>query len=162
MEGHPYGKGDEVYYSTDGLFYLSKIDGNFDIPGSDDWERVNDSIDNYVLDDQIENAISEGRFIFNENIFSEEEKKMALLYLAAHFLCVDIKNIAGGANAQAVYPEATKSAGNVSVGYKISDTIANNPVLSSLMATGYGQKFLMMISPRLIGNVMLVRGWTTP
>jgi hypothetical protein len=158
-----YKEGAEVYHTPDENFYRSTVDNNIEEPPNPDfWERITDSVNNYITDDQIEKAIEEARFIFREDLFQDREKMMAWLYLAAHFLVVDIRNITGGVNSAPYFIESHKRAGSVEVSYAIPSGISSNPLLSGLMTTGFGQKYLTMAYPRSVAHMMLLKGWTTP
>ena len=97
-ETEPYNTDDQVYYSVNGLFYKALSDGVTSIPtNTGDWERVTDSINNYILDADITKAFSEAQFNFNQSLFgSDDNIQIGYLYLTAHFLVLDIRRSGQG------------------------------------------------------------------
>lgn len=115
-----------------------------------------------IIDNDINKAFREACSNFNENLFEdEEEQKMAFLYLAAFYLVLDIKNSSAGLNSSFVGFTTSKSVDNVSESFYIPDWIKKNPVYSIYMNNGYGQKYISLLYPRLIGGMYLVKGETT-
>lgn len=121
-----------------------------------------------VLDVDITNALNDGTLLFNSGLWCDDlEKKTAFLFLAAHFLVLNIQGAGGlsgtnfgkGMKSHGGGVTQQKSVGSVSVGYAISPYISNDPVLSQFMRTDYGQKYLQLLTPRLCGNVAVVAGW---
>ena len=51
------------------------------------------------------------------------------------------------------------SMGGISVSYAIPSRIRNSPILAQFMRTDYGQRYLAMLTPRLVGNVAVVAGF---
>ncbi|NCX93985.1 MAG: DUF4054 domain-containing protein [Gammaproteobacteria bacterium] len=126
-------------------------------------EPVLDCPKDFVTDNDIRKSYSEAKMLFNPSLFStDEEFKMCFLYLSAHYLSYDLQAAAQGAGNQGAYPVNSRSVGGVSESYTIPDWMASDPVLSPLMLTRYGQKYLSLIRPLLIGAVAVYRGWTTP
>lgn len=122
-----------------------------------------------ILDIDISKAIDEASLIFNEGIWADDtEKKIAYYYLTAHFLVKDIQMSGGldnqknGLSSSGVHPIQSKSVGPVSVSYGLPQDIINDRVLSQFLSTQYGQKFLQMITPRMIGQILIAPGTTTP
>lgn len=125
-------------------------------------EEVENPLD-YVQDKDIEKAISEAGMNFNESLFGyEEDKKLAFLYLTAHYLVTDLSNSAQGVNGSFSGFMTSKSVGNVSVGYSLPQWILDNPIYSLIALTGYGRKYLQLIIPCLVGQVFTVAGTTRP
>jgi hypothetical protein len=119
-----------------------------------------------VRDADITRALADANMLFNPGLWSTEEKPTVYGLLAAHFLVTNIQ-AAGGASpgnqgkGLASHGGGTvesKSVGGVSVGFAVPDFVRQNPILSQLMRTDYGQKFLMLIYPRLVGNVAVISG----
>ena len=161
--GKVYFKGDEVYVAPN--FYQSLIDNNTAaVTDTTAWKAVNDSVDGYLSDFDIEKAIGEATLNFNEELFSEDDaaKKIPFLYLVAYYLVIDIKNgMAGlGSSAYASYI-GSKSVGNVSESYAIPSWVQNDPTLGLYMDNGYGKKYLTLVLPRITGFIYLARGGTT-
>ena len=55
----------------------------------------------------------------------------------------------------------SKTVGSVSESYAIPQWMMNNQVLGTYAQTGYGRKYLSLIQPYLIGNIILTPGRTT-
>lgn len=161
VEGKAYFKDDEVYYNLN--FYQSLTDGNTTLPtDTDNWQLYNDSVDNYIQDSDILRAFNEAKINFNANLFSDDDTiKMVFLYLAAHYLVVDLNNAQNPLAMGFMGFTQSKSVGSVSESYGIPQWMLNNQVLSAYAQTGYGRKYLSLIQPYLIGNIMLIPGGTT-
>lgn len=56
---------------------------------------------------------------------------------------------------------ASKSVGSVSESYSIPQWMLNNPTFSMYAQNGYGRKYLSLIQPFLVGNIILSKGATT-
>lgn len=123
-------------------------------------EEVEDPLQ-YISDGDIKRALGEALAIFPCDLFeSDEMKTLALLYLTAHYLCQDFKNAQQGLNSTGTYPATSKTVRNVSESYSLPNSITNNPMLSYIAQTGYGQKYLSLYWPRTIGRIRVVGGWT--
>ena len=86
-----YFKGDEVYFSPN--FYESLVDDNTsELSDTTKWKVIKDSEDSYIRDADIGKAIEEAKLAFNADLFSgcECEAKLAMLYLTAFYLVLDI------------------------------------------------------------------------
>lgn len=161
QEGKAYFKGDIVYYNNN--FYKSLIDGNLTTPdNSDNWELTNDSTDNYVQDSDILRAFAEAKINFNPDFFKDDETAiMVFCYLAAHYLIIDLNNASNPLALGFIGFTQSKSVGSVSESYGIPQWMLSNQILSAYVQTGYGRKYLSLIQPYLIGNVILTPGRTT-
>lgn len=157
-----YNTDNEVYYSTTDLFYKCLNDSVTSVPTtSADWERITDSIYNYVLNSGITKAFSEAQINFNQSLFANDAQiTLAYLYLTAHFLVLDLRRSSQGINSMGEYTVQSQSVGSVNESLYIPDKIANNPLLQLYTKTGYGMKYLNLIMPRLVGNVRYVVGAT--
>jgi len=154
--------GDEVYNSPN--FYESKVDDNTSATSdSQKWKVVKDSTDSYVLDADITKAINEAEASFNKELFPEcNEAKLAMFYLTAYYLVLDMKNAMSGlaSNGYAGFV-ASKSVGNVSESYGLPSWIQTCPALSLYLDNGYGKKYLTYLLPRITGYIYLAQGGTT-
>ena len=120
-----------------------------------------------VMDIDITKAQSQAWAVFNPTLWADaEEKKTAFLYAAAHFLALDLQaagglnalNASEGANSRGGGVMNSASVGGVSVGYHLPEKLANDMVLSQLMQTHYGQRYVQMLMPRLVGPAFVVGG----
>lgn len=168
VEGKIYFTGDIVYVSPN--FYKSLVDNNTSpVTDSEAWQPVNESVDNYLSDFDIEKAISEATLNFNESLFDDNktdtyigDRNLSLLYLTAFYLVLDIKNSSAGLNSSAYTSFiSSKSVGNVSESYGFPGWVASNPMYSLYLDNGYGKKFLTYLIPRVQGWFHLSRGGTT-
>jgi hypothetical protein len=117
----------------------------------------------FVTDDDINKAFTEAQANFNVDLFSSDTTlKLCYLYLTAHYLVTDFQIAAQGLNSVGYNQVTSRSVGSVSESYAIPDWMLNNPVLSAYATTRYGQKYLSLIRPLLIGHVGIAQGYTTP
>lgn len=161
VAGKAYFKDDEVYYAPN--FYKSLTDGNLTLPtDTTNWQIVNDTVDNYIQDSDILRAFNEAKINFNANLFSDDDTiKMVFLYLAAHYLVVDLNNSMNPLAMGFMGFTQSKSVGSVSQSFALPDFVTKNAALSQYMQTGYGAKYVSLITPYLVGNIIFVPGRTT-
>lgn len=161
-----YNAGTRVYYPTTDLFYDCKVNGTTGIAPTDTtkWNVVaGASVDDYVADEDITRAFGEGSVNFNQSLWADDNSiKLGYLYLAAHYMVQDLRAGAGGVAATPSFLLTSKSVGNVSESYGIPQRYLDNPQFSYLATTPYGLKYLSLIIPRLVGNVVAFSGGTTP
>lgn len=161
VEGKTYFKDDEVYFNSN--FYKSLTDGNTTEPtDTTNWEIVKDSVDNYIQDSDIMRAFKEAKVNFNAGLFGDDDTiKMVFLYLAAHYLVIDLNNAMNPMGMGFMGFTQSKSVGSVSQSFALPDFVTKNAVLSQYMQSGYGAKYVSLIYPYLIGNVLFFKGKTT-
>ena len=159
-----YNTDDIVYYTTTRLYYKALNDSLTGVLPTDNnnWEETPD--DDYVLDEDILKAFDEASLIFNETLFgeSEEDKKLAFLYLTAHYVVTDLDNAQKSMNTGSTGSIASRSVGNVSESYNIPKWMVENEILAPLANTSYGRKYFSIVSPRLIAPTFAVKGATLP
>lgn len=128
--------------------------------GSD--EPLDECNPDLVTDADLTRAFTEAGINFNEALFSTDDSLIVTFYyLAAHFLVNDFQAAIGGLDAAGYYPVASRSVGSVSESYAIPDWMLRDPVLGAYATTRYGQKYLALIKPLMIGNVAVYQGLTT-
>lgn len=161
VEGKTYFKDDEVYFNSN--FYKSLIDGNTTEPTDiTNWEIVKDSVDNYIQDSDIMRAFKEAKVNFNAGLFGDDDTiKMVFLYLTAHYLVIDLNNAMNPLGMGFMGFTQSKSVGSVSESYAVPSFATNNALLSQLMLTGFGRKYLSLLQPYLVGNIIFCPGRTT-
>ncbi|MGB2578135.1 hypothetical protein AAIR98_000902 [Elusimicrobium simillimum] len=116
-----------------------------------------------IRNKDIQKAFGEAQMNFNESLFScPDDIKRAFLYLAAHYLVVDISNSTSGLAGRFQGYMTSKSVGSVSAGYQIPQWILDNPIYSMLGQTVYGIKYLSLIVSQTVGNFGIVKGATSP
>lgn len=125
----------------------------------------------------IQNALNMASSIYNPRLFSTtpigvppnltSEALIAYLQCSAHFLVTAIQGVGGlnkkggGTNSQGEGIVSSKNVGGVSVSFTWPQFITNSPALFQFTKTIYGQNYLQMLIPRLVGNVGVVAGETT-
>lgn len=122
-----------------------------------------------VRDKDIERAIAEAQALFNPALWTAgDDLEIAFEYLTAHCLVTAVaaagglNNAGRGLDSSGSFAISSKSAGPLSVGYAIPQELVDNPVLNQFMTTKYGQRYLEMLAPNLLGNVGTAQGQTQP
>lgn len=141
----------------------------FEIPDADDFKDYftrdfpYGSTDDTVQDSDIEKAIGQASFAFNESLVgTQTEFDIVFLLLTAHYLVVDLRMSSQGIQGQYEWLVTSKSVGSVSVGLSIPDRIMKQPAFAMLSKTPYGAKYLELLLPRLTGQILAIRGRTQP
>ena len=115
-----------------------------------------------MQDSDIERAFVEARMNFNPNLWQNEESlKLVFCYLAAHYLVTNLNNAENSLSVSDIGFVQSKSVGSVSESYGIPSWMLSNPMYSSYAQSGYGRKYLSLLMPYLIGNIILTTGNTT-
>lgn len=108
-----------------------------------------------VRDRDIARAIAEASGNVNQALFCDAESfTAAFLLLAAHCLVANLLVAGEGVRSRFNWLTTSKSAGDLSESFEISEFVRENPFLASLSKTGYGGRYLEIITPLLCGNVM--------
>lgn len=118
-----------------------------------------------VVDADINKAFGQATATFNPALGYgvDPATKIAYLFLAAHWLVMDIRMSSKGLNSTGEFAIQSKSAGNVSESYQIPDAYAKNPTFQGYAQTQYGQKYLQLSIPLLAGRgASVVFGSTGP
>jgi hypothetical protein len=125
-------------------------------------DPVSDCYKDYVTDQDITKAYTEAKMNFNEGLFGDDDSlKTAFLYISAHYLCNDIQASSEGITSTGYFTVSSRSVGSVSEAYDIPAWMKADSNLSYFTTTRYGQKYLSLIKPLLIGNVAVYQGATT-
>ena len=82
----------------------------------------------------------------------------ALLYLTAYYLTYDLQNATGVVQTGVI---TSKSVGSVSQSYGIPQWVLQDKVLGAYATNGYGLKYLSLLRPYLIGNLLFYKGAIT-
>jgi len=160
-----YNAGARTYYQITELFYDCYVNGTTGIlpTVTANWTLADDDADNYVQDEDIENAFAEAQLVFNQDLFDTDANiRLGYLYLTAHYLVNDLRAAQAGIGASGAFPVSSRSVGNVSESYSIPQMYLDDPTLSFYTGTSYGMKYLSMIVPMLRGNFGVVAGATLP
>jgi hypothetical protein len=116
-----------------------------------------------VMDADITKAIADAAFLINEALAgSQEEYNTLYLNLTAHFLVMNLRSSSQGISGQYSFLHGSKGVGSVSESISIPQRILDNPEFAMLCKTNYGAKYVMMILPRLAGQMFIVQGTTQP
>lgn len=123
-----------------------------------------------VMDGDITRALNESGMVFNPVLWDSGDDKIAFLYASAHFLVLNVQAAGGlsakpfgqGINSQGAGVVGSKSVGSVSVSYIVPEFVSSSPFLSQFMKTDYGQKYLQLLTPRLVGHVSIAQGPSEP
>lgn len=116
-----------------------------------------------ILDSDITKALDTAGDTFNEGLWSSQAQfNRAYLYLSAHRLVESLRASGSGLASQYAGNTQQKSVGNVSESYVMPPRVQANPFLAGCYTSDYGKMFVNLISLKLIGNIITVRGATTP
>lgn len=114
-----------------------------------------------VTDQDIANAYTLVNMTINPSLFGDQTSyTTGYLYLAAHYLVMNIRAGGQGLNGQFAWLEQSKSVGSVSQAFGIPQRILDNPEMAALCKTNYGAQYLTILLPLLSGQVFTVRGHT--
>lgn len=150
---------------TDGGFYRCRSNGTVGIPCTTvvNWEPICDNANDYVQPQDITNAFAEATILFNQALFGTPAQiTLGYLYLTAHFLVTDLRRANAGLSSRPELLVGSRTVGSVTESYEIPEQLKDNAILNGYMKTGYGMKYLDMILPLLVGNVMSVCGTVGP
>lgn len=157
-----YFEGDVVYQEPN--FYQSLVDNNTAPTGDEErWQVINDSIENYVSDADIEKARHEAMASFNKELVSNcEVGRMVFLYLWAFYLSYDLSLAQSGAYGNINFPVTDVTVGSVHEGYYVPKAYLEDPILGFYARNGFGLKYLNLVYANTVGNVRVVAGWSLP
>jgi len=128
-----------------------------------------------VRDPDIQRGLNEAGIMFNPSLWdtvtpigTSSEAGIAYMYLGAHRMVMNIQQLSGGLSAvprgkgTRNSPEGVVVAsgvGSASVSYQVPPPrVAENAVLMDLFRTTFGQIYMAMLEPRLIGRVFVAPG----
>ena len=116
-----------------------------------------------VLDTDIAKSYGQVNFQINPALFSSQENyTLGYLWLAAHYLVIDLRASSQGIAGRYNWLESSKGAGNLSSGFSIPQRILDNPSMAMLSQTRYGAKYLELLLPALCGQMFILPGYTKP
>jgi hypothetical protein len=115
-----------------------------------------------ITDEDLDKAFAEAKLNFNPALWSDQDElKISLLYIVAHYLVCDIQMSKEGVNSSSSFPVNSRSVGSVSESYQVPEWVSKSPYLSHFASTRYGLKYCSLVRPRLVGNVAVYAGRTT-
>ena len=159
--GMIYFKGDIVY--VDPNFYQSLVDNNTsDVSDTTKWTPYNQSVFNYISDEQISEAFIEAQINFNPELFEGcGTVSNVFYYLAGHYLVIDLNIMQAPFATGFLGLLQSKSVGSVSASFGLPQWVMNDPNLGLYAQTQFGLKYLSLLLPYLTGQIMIVQGKTT-
>lgn len=114
-----------------------------------------------IQDTDIAKAYGQVNFVINTELFNNQENyTLGYLWLAAHYLVIDLRASSQGIAGRYNWLEASKNAGGLSSSFSIPQRILDNPYFAMLTQTRYGAKYLEILLPGLVGQMFSVRGQT--
>lgn len=122
----------------------------------------------YVMDADVANALNDASMVFNPGIWIDtDETRTAFLYASAHFLVKNIQaagglaaqNLSRGLNSRGGGTIQSKNVGQVGVTFSLPQPVSDSPILNQFQQTDYGQRYLQLMAPRLVGNTTVLDGW---
>lgn len=156
-----YTTGDIVYSAP--YFYESLIDDNQQpLTDTDSWKKIAGNTTDYILDSDITKAFGQARINFNEELFGDIHTiTVAYLWLTAFYLVIDIQASTSGLASSFQGFTSSKSVGDVSESYSIPQWMMNSPIFGYYYNNAYGRKYLSLLAPYCVGNVIYSIGGTT-
>jgi len=120
-----------------------------------------DSLFSSITDKEINRALLEAKSVINESLIDDNDQlKICFYYLTAHFACLNTRM--GGVNSVGQNIIMSESAEGVSANYAIPEAFIKNPVWAAYTKTEYGYRYLSLIYPYTVGNIVSIEGATTP
>jgi len=117
---------------------------------------------NYILDADINRAISDALINFTPGLFETDAKTTSVfMYLAAFYLVMNLQLSSQGVGSKSNFPISSKSVGGVSVTFMIPERYMKDPYIAMLAQNGYGVNYLSFVLPYTIGNVKTIFGTTS-
>lgn len=133
-----------------------KAQFNRDFPYSSDMEVG-------VTDQDIANAYGAVNVNINQGLADTQQTyTQHYLYLAAHYLVLNLRASSQGIQGQYNWIQNSKSVQGVSEGFSIPQRMLDNPAFAQLTKTNYGARYFEMIYPLLAGGLFIARGRTLP
>jgi hypothetical protein len=116
-----------------------------------------------VQDQDLTNALADAGTNFNSLLFSTQaDYSNSYLLLSAHFLVMNLRASSQGIAGQYNWLQSGKGVGGISESFSIPNDVAQIPEFASYSKTFYGQKYLMIVLPRLRGQIFTVCGEAHP
>lgn len=107
----------------------------------------------------INRAMTDASDNFPSGLFSNNNVAInAFMYLAAFCMVRNIQMATKGLASQGKFMISGNAVGGVSTSFSIPEQYMKDPFLSSLTGNQYGQRYLELILPYLVGNVSVARG----
>lgn len=133
---------------------------DFELFFARDFKFTNDprNLDLVSVND-ISRAMTDASDNFPPGLFSTNNVAInAFMYLTAFCLVRNVQMAQKGLASQGKFMVNSNSVGGVSTGFTIPEQYMKDPFLASLTTNQYGQRYLELILPYLVGNVRVVQG----
>jgi hypothetical protein len=133
---------------TDNIILASLSQADFKTNFSTDFDYT------VITDSLILRAFNEAYLLINPGNYSSNDKFIsAFLYASAHLLVLNYRN--ANINIQSIGEEKVDKVGThgVSEGYTIPKRYKNSVLINQFAKTSYGQRFLSLTLPSLVGNM---------
>ena len=160
-----YQKNDRAIYTINFKYKVFKSleNDNYTVPTSGDWsEDEENTINDFILDADIEKAMREASNKFNPSLFgTDDDKRLAFSYLTAFFLVYDLQMAKDGTNSSWSNPVTKREVGKMAVWYEVPAEMKNYPSYSFLSRNKYGLKYFELIRAKLAGNIRTFIGNAT-
>ena len=138
--------------------FKAMFDREFNFAGTDDQDNLKK-----IRDTDLTKAIACANVNFNDRLFaSNDDSKLAFLYLAASYLVENLRNSTNGLASQARFPITAKSVGGVQVQFQVPTRFLNDPFVALLAGNGYGLMYLSMALPAATGQIFISPGGPKP
>lgn len=125
--------------------------------------RYGTDINENVIDSDIANAFNVVDTMINQSLWSNQTSyQIAYLYLAAHYMCLNLRSSSQGINGQYNWAQNSKAVGGITESFTIPQRIIDNPDFMAYTKTNYGAFYLNMLWPKLAGQMFTVYGRTKP
>ncbi len=127
-----------------------------------------------IMDADVQNALNLAFIDFNPDLWDTvtpigvtTEGGIAMNYLAAHYVDLNVEQAAGGLSSvprgRSVKNQGggvieSKAVGSVNVSLAILNLARESPILGPLLETTFGKIYLKLLYPRLVGNIAVVSG----
>lgn len=143
-----YNIGNGVFY-TNNKFYQCLNNTVTSVPTTiSDWMQLNDN--SLVSDQDITSAFNKAKPAIDIGNFTDDNIRIGFLYLAAHYLSIEINFSGGLLQSQGLIN--SRAAGGVSEGLTIPDWMLKSIIYSNFTRTFYGNEYLQMIYAMIQSN----------
>jgi hypothetical protein len=120
-------------------------------------------LDTSVTDADIASAYNLVNVNISQGIWgNQQDYSLAYLYMAAHYLVLNLRASSQGINGQYNWIQNSKSVQGVAEGFSIPQRLLDNPLFAQLTKTNYGARFFELIYPALSGQMYIAYGRTLP
>lgn len=139
------------------FLYESLVDENYDDPSTttttEQTSNPEADLSGVILDSEIQEAMTEAKFKFNERLFSNDaEKTTAFALLTAFFLVYDRQMAAAGTGSSYTGLPASKRIGEMSISYMADPALAKGSQSYAFFSRNqYGLKYFNLVQTRLKG-----------